>query len=52
MCNVFKTAVFYVSPAKHGLHIGIMSASALSHIFDSIMSPSALTHIFVPIDNF
>ena len=29
MCNVFKrcNTAFYVSPAKHGRHIGIMSAS-------------------------
>ena len=33
MCNVFKTAVFYVSTTKHGRHIGIMSTSALSHFF-------------------
>ena len=35
MCNVFKTAVFYVLLDKHGRHIGIMSASALSHFFVS-----------------
>ena len=41
---ITKSPMLFVSPAKHGRHIGIMSPSASSSV-------SALSHFWFAIDN-